>query len=928
MKLIFTLISLLVYIILFAPTVDAQVVHKLNTINTQSKQATAKTVSGAVQERQYFTLHDDRINFSDIGDGDIIEVEVKPGEVSSFLVSRVANYTPSTTSFITASTENPENTFTFTYSDGMMHGLYHESHSSTYFFEFDKDASQNYVSKTSSFYDDRESCSIHEVDHNISSFNGIELDVDNSTSMAKSGRTHVPSTAAMVSSLSNETIVDVMLVYTANAKIWAESSTFGTIDNLISSAMALSQSALDNSDTNITLRLVHYYQTSYSDDTLENLSSSDPDYVSAGDHLRRLTRNDENPFDLCSGSSGCQESDFDGYFEDAHRLRDQYGADLVAGILSEPNTGGIAWVNNSTAGSPALGFSINRVQQIATNYTLVHEFGHNIGNVHARNQNSAEASEFGGLFIYSTGNLFSGPEGNYATVMGYDDSIFQTIPYFSNPDIEYFGAPTGNPITSTSEAGPSDNARSMREIKNVIASYRPTTVAPPVTSIDVTSISASLNQENQTATVPITIQNSGASELMWDIDFDIESDVVATKRRSVIEESVQTAETTETTGLSGNHAFTTQMDEPGVIFQTSFETNEGYVIGDSPSGVGWRSFSTNVPFEISDSNPFDGSSHLRLPHRQGASGSVFSRSPFFGPQPMGEFLISFDAAIEKGMVINDPETFDAYFFEGVNGEISSGLIIVGQQINVRNTNEVGRDFWSSTGALFPDDGSYQNVKIHYNPNDKSIDYYLNDALIASNPYPRGRKPDYAWFGQRNEVGGAYMDVDNLRIERLHSPFNWLTTETFAGIIAPGESETVNLTLNAVDVETGSYETILQVRSNDPNNPVIEVPITASIEMATSSEILSDVPQTPTLSQNYPNPFNPTTNIEFTLNRASDVTLEVFNITGQKVATLVQDRMPAGSHQQRFDASGLASGIYMYRLTTDQYMMTRQMILIK
>jgi hypothetical protein len=185
-----------------------------------------------------------------------------------------------------------------------------------------------------------------------------------------------------------------------------------------------------------------------------------------------------------------------------------------------------------------------------------------------------------------------------------------------------------------------------------------------------------------------------------------------------------------------------------------------------------------------------------------------------------------------------------------------------------------------------------------------------------------------FFGQRNEVSGAYMDVDNIRVERLYSPFNWLTTETFSGIIAPGESETVNLTLSAVDVETGDYNTVLLLRSNDPNNPVIEVPITASIEMATSSEILSDVPQKPTLSQNYPNPFNPTTNIEFTLNQASNVTLEVFNITGQKVATLVQDRMPAGSHQQRFDASGLASGIYMYRLQTGQYTMTRQMILIK
>lgn len=928
MKLIFSIISLLAYLCLHATTVSAQVVHKLNSINSQAKQVTAKTISGADQQRQYFALHDDQIDFTAIESGDVIQVEITPGKAASFRVNRVANYTPTTTSFITASTDNPENTFTFTYSDGMMHGLYHESHSSTYFFEFDKEASQNYVSKSSSFYDDREFCSVHEVDHSLSTFNGIELGIDDAVSKAKSGQTHVPSTAAMVSSLANETIIDVMLVYTANAKSWAESSTFSTIDNLISSAMSLSQSALDNSNTNITLRLVHYYQTNYSFDSLDNLSSSDPNYVSAGDHLRRLTRDDENPFNLCSSSSvDCQESDYDGFFPNAHTLRDQYGADVVAAILSEPNTGGIAWVNNSTAGSPRLAFSINRAQQIGTNYTLIHEIGHNVGNVHARNQPTAEADDFGGLFVYSTGNRFSSGDFNFATVMAYNDGGYNEIPYFSNPNVQFSGTATGNPLTSNSDAGPSDNARSMREIKNVIASYRPTVVDPPVAGVGITSISANLNQQNQTVSVPVIIENTGTSELMWDLDFDIDSDVIVTKRKAANSRTVEAADITFDNGSGGNVAFS-QQDEPGVIFETSFEAGEGFTVGDFPARVGWRSFSTSTPFEISSENPSDGNRHLRLPRRADASGSMFSRSPFFGPQPMGEFRVSFDIATQDQIIENSGETFDVYVYDGSNGALSSGIIITGGNIFARTLNEQGEATFSFTGASFPTDGTYRSMEIRYNPNNGTVDYYLEGTLITSNPYPGGRTPDYMFFGQRNEVSGAYMDVDNIRVERLYSPFNWLTTETFSGIIAPGESETVNLTLSAVDVETGDYNTVLLLRSNDPNNPVIEVPITASIEMATSSEILSDVPQKPTLSQNYPNPFNPTTNIEFTLNQASNVTLEVFNITGQKVATLVQDRMPAGSHQQRFDASGLASGIYMYRLQTGQYTMTRQMILIK
>lgn len=83
-----------------------------------------------------------------------------------------------------------------------------------------------------------------------------------------------------------------------------------------------------------------------------------------------------------------------------------------------------------------------------------------------------------------------------------------------------------------------------------------------------------------------------------------------------------------------------------------------------------------------------------------------------------------------------------------------------------------------------------------------------------------------------------------------------------------------------------------------------------------------------LSQNYPNPFNPTTTINYSVPTSGLVTLKVFNILGQEVKTLVNTVQNAGFHKVSFDASRLASGVYIYRLSSDNLVNTKKMILIK
>jgi hypothetical protein len=88
------------------------------------------------------------------------------------------------------------------------------------------------------------------------------------------------------------------------------------------------------------------------------------------------------------------------------------------------------------------------------------------------------------------------------------------------------------------------------------------------------------------------------------------------------------------------------------------------------------------------------------------------------------------------------------------------------------------------------------------------------------------------------------------------------------------------------------------------------------------------PQDYKLSQNYPNPFNPTTNIKFELPSAGDVNLSVYNILGQKVSTILDKRMSAGSHVVGFNASSLSSGVYIYRLEAGDVVKQKRMTLIK
>jgi photosystem II stability/assembly factor-like uncharacterized protein len=93
-------------------------------------------------------------------------------------------------------------------------------------------------------------------------------------------------------------------------------------------------------------------------------------------------------------------------------------------------------------------------------------------------------------------------------------------------------------------------------------------------------------------------------------------------------------------------------------------------------------------------------------------------------------------------------------------------------------------------------------------------------------------------------------------------------------------------------------------------------------------ISSNIPDRFSLSQNYPNPFNPNTNIKFAIPRSGFVKLKIFDAIGREVKNLVNENLSVGEYETNFDGSSLNSGIYFYKLETDNFTETKKMILVK
>jgi hypothetical protein len=125
--------------------------------------------------------------------------------------------------------------------------------------------------------------------------------------------------------------------------------------------------------------------------------------------------------------------------------------------------------------------------------------------------------------------------------------------------------------------------------------------------------------------------------------------------------------------------------------------------------------------------------------------------------------------------------------------------------------------------------------------------------------------------------------------------------------------------------SGGFYSYMKKITNFWVDPSLKLKYDTTVDV---EKVKEEIPQSFSLYQNYPNPFNPTTTIKFALPIDSKVKINVYNSLGQLVETLIDKEMQSGYHEVNFNASKLASGVYLYQLQANDYVSVKKMLLLK
>ncbi|GMU95220.1 T9SS type A sorting domain-containing protein [Ignavibacterium album] len=166
-----------------------------------------------------------------------------------------------------------------------------------------------------------------------------------------------------------------------------------------------------------------------------------------------------------------------------------------------------------------------------------------------------------------------------------------------------------------------------------------------------------------------------------------------------------------------------------------------------------------------------------------------------------------------------------------------------------------------------------------------------------------------------------------------SYWNWLNYGSIQSeYIGDVEGPVTIPSIDFININSGDSVTLFfAIALGQDQNEVVAQINEATVKYNTVlsiDRIDSEIPTDFILAQNYPNPFNPNTKIQFSVSKAQSVSLKVFDVLGNEIATLVNEELSPGVYQYNFDATNLSSGVYYYKLQSGSYSETKKMILMR
>ena len=239
------------------------------------------------------------------------------------------------------------------------------------------------------------------------------------------------------------------------------------------------------------------------------------------------------------------------------------------------------------------------------------------------------------------------------------------------------------------------------------------------------------------------------------------------------------------------------------------------------------------------------------------------------------------------------------------------------------------DDWINTEG---GDYNYDGVEIYFDADNSKGEAYdgIDDLQLRFNVGESTTEEMEAGFGSGGLSWDYFKDGIEYVIEETGLGWDLEVAWSIGDLqIAPGFEFGFDIQLNDADEDTRG-DNMLRWWSYS-NDEWQNASYFGTANLVSGTAVDSKTPATVStfaLEQNYPNPFNPTTNITYSLDTSSQVTLTVYNLVGAQVATLVNDVQAAGQHVATFDASNLTSGVYFYTLSADGQTLTNKMMLMK